>query len=216
MKVAILFITVVLLTQCGRHSENSDPSAKSTTSFNESDIVVHSQAMMDISVSGGQASIASITNSNPVSVVNAASSTMAVDSSKFKAPTITSSLLNFGTLSITALSDNDLNVCGAAKNTKCGNALLRMYTTGVAGAGLYNAIGAYGAPMTSTLTTPLTVGLNVAGAAVMQTLVIPAGKNVVALADFATKPLYTINFNFSNAGAGNYSTTVVLEYALAP
>lgn len=214
MKFIVTLIMLVMVFGCGKHNGNTPQ--KDTMSFNEDEVVVHSQAMMDISVSGGEASILSITNNTPVSVVNAASSTMTVDTSKFVAPKITSTSLSFGTLAISALSDNDLMVCGASKNQKCGTAMIRMYTTGVAGAGLWNNVGKYGAPMTSQLTTPLTVGLNVAGAAVMQSFTIAATKNVVSLADFSPKPTYTIKFDFSNAGAGSYATTVVIEYALAP
>jgi hypothetical protein len=69
--------------------------------------------------------------------------------------------------------------------------------------------------MTASLSSPLTVGLGAANAAVMQTISIAATKRVVRLSDFSPMPNYNIKFDFTDAGAGDYSTTIVLEYGLS-
>jgi hypothetical protein len=152
--------------------------------------------------------------SQPVSVTLASSTSMTIDNSKFTVPAISNAVLSFGSLLVNTLHDNNLNVCGTDGKTKCGTALLRAYTSGVAGAGLWNATDGYGAPITASLTNPLTVGLGAAGAAIMQTFAIPASKHVIQLKDFTATPSYAISVDFTLAGAGSYSTTLVIEYGL--
>jgi hypothetical protein len=113
--------------------------------------------------------------------------------------------------------DNNLNVCGTNGHTHCGTALIRMYTTGQPGAGLYNTTDQFGAPITAgPVTTLLPVGLGTSGAAVLQSISIPSHKHVVRLSDFSPAPNYAVQADFTDAGAGTYSTTLVVEYALAP
>jgi hypothetical protein len=60
-------------------------------------------------------------------------------------------------------------------------------------------------------------GLGSANAVIVQTLTgIPNNKNVIRHTDFSPTPTFNIDGDFTNAGAGSYSTTVVVEYALAP
>jgi hypothetical protein len=140
---------------------------------------------------------------------------MTLDNNSLIVPAISSQLLSFGSIKITDLLDNDLKVCGSNGKQKCGTALIRVYTTGVGGAGLYNTLDGYGAPILAGQTQLSPVGLNVSGAAVMQTIAIPNNKNVLRYSDFVN-PIYTVNIDFSNAGTGSYSTTLIVEYALAP
>ena len=213
MRYVVALIAVVL-TGCG--SEN-EPGPTDVLGFHEDDVVIRARAELQVNVSEGRFEIRGNQSSTlPVNVTLATNTAMVVDTSQFKIPTISNAPLEFGTLEVTSLTDNQLNVCGTGGTTKCTKALLRVYTTGVAGAGLWNTADAYGMPLTATLTTPKTVGLNVAGAAVMQQISLAASKHVVALADFSTAPKYAFKSDFSNAGAGSYSTTIVLEYALAP
>jgi hypothetical protein len=128
-------------------------------------------------------------------------------------------VVDFGYLAISGLSDNNLRVCGAAGNERCGTAQIRMYTTGVAGAGIWNDADAWGAPITAALEgteATGTVGLDVAGAVVLQSVAIPATTRVLRLSDITPAPRYNVKADFTDAGAGTYTTTLVLEYVLAP
>ena len=184
----------------------------------QSDIVVRSHATMEIIAGSalGKPNFATKNQPVPVSVTNAVQTTMTIDTTAFNPPAITNTVVDFGTIKVSGLTDNDLKVCGAAGNTKCGTAILRVYTSGAAGSGLYNAAEAYGVPMTASLTTPLNIGLGQAAAAVMQTFTIAATTHVVKLSDFTPTPNYGIKVDFTDAGSGTFATTLVIEYALAP
>jgi len=88
---------------------------------------------------------------------------------------------------------------------------------GADGAGLYNSADGYGAPISSGLqnSASYSIGLGPSGAATLQSFVIPANKNVLRLSDFSPTPVYQLAADFTNAGAGTYETTVVIEYLLA-
>lgn len=152
-----------------------------------------------------------------VSVVNSPSSTLALSTLNFNPPAITNANLDFGSLDVSALFDNNLDLCGDSGTDHCGTALIRIYTTGEAGAGMYNAHDDFGAPITVSQGGVIlsTVGLGSDNSSVTQAFSIPTTKHVVSLADFGS-PSYDIAVDFSNAGAGNYETTIVIEYALAP
>ncbi len=204
-------LAVVSMIGCGNKE-------KPIQDVEQNDIIVKSQAVMEISSDSpvGKPHFATKNQSVPVSVTNASQTTMTIDTSLFNVPAISNSLLDFGNIVISGLTDNDLKVCGIAGNQKCGTAIFRVYTTGTAGSGLYNADEGYGLPMTSGLTTPLSIGLGSGAAAVMQTISIPTSKHVVRLADFTPSPSYNIKVDFTDAGAGTFATTLVIEYALAP
>jgi hypothetical protein len=152
----------------------------------------------------------------PISVINAPNVSMTVNSSGLVLPPITNAPLSFGELSLSGLTDNNLRVCGNNGKTKCTTAVIRIYTTGTPKSGMWNADG-YGMPITASLGNGKTVdvGLDQAGAAVVQTVTIPSGKNVFRLSDFNVTPLYKIFSDFTEAGAGTYSTTLVVEYGLS-
>lgn len=208
MKLAVLVFSVLLLASCGSESL--------LDGLGPEQIVVKSRASFEVTTTTGAAtSLRAVSQTQPVTVTNAASANMTLNSTAFVPPTITNAVMNFGNLTISALEDNDLKVCGTSGNQKCGTALLRVYTTG-AGEGLFNAADSYGVPLTASLTTPLTIGLTAANAAVMQTFSIPPGKRVMHLSDFAVTPIYNVKADFTEAGAGSFTTTIVVEYALAP
>lgn len=197
---------LLLLTSCGQTEMNF-------LGLRPDEFVVRARSEFQVTVDTDRSN-ASVTQ--PASAALPAATTFTLDNSGFAAPTpMSNGVMNFGTLQVSGLFDNSLRVCGTGGNQKCGNALIRIFTTGVAGAGLFNAVDNFGAPLTATLTTtPLTVGLLVANAAVMQTLSIPANKSVVRLSDFSPAPVYTFRSDFTNAGAGSYTTNIVVEYAL--
>jgi hypothetical protein len=211
-------IAVVGLVGCGKRyppvANSGNPPLN--PQINEKDVVIRASSSLPVKVNhrGGK-KIFDASANQPVTVTNAAAVTMTLDNSNFTAPTITNDLLDFGYLALSALRDNSLRVCGPSGNTKCTKAFIRVYTTGVAGEGLYNAADGYGAPMTSSLTTPLSVGLGAANAAVMQSITIANSKRIVRLNDFTPTPNYNVKFDFTEAGAGDYSTTIVVEYGLS-
>ena len=97
--------------------------------------------------------------------------------------------------------------------------MIRTYTTGRAGPGVWNDEDAYGAPIAASMDPTLpggTVGLDPAGAYVLQSIAIPPSKHTIKLSDFTPAPRYNYKADFTEAGAGTYSTTLVVEYVLAP
>lgn len=159
-----------------------------------------------------------VNGSEPVTVTLGASTTGTFDNSGFVLPTMSNAVLQFGNLKFTALSDNDVDSCGAGGNQHCGTALFRMYTIPEptqTSPGFWNSVISYGAPISAGLpnTTFLPVGLNVAGAAILETYSIPASQHVVSFSDFSPAPTFEIEGDFTAAGAGLYNTTIVLEYA---
>ena len=206
-----LMVCAGFLSACGKQVNPLD-------GVRPDEYVVRARAEMQVTTDGaGRVMRSNVQQNQPVTVTLAAASSMTLDNSAFVVPTITNASMDFGRLKISALTDNNLKVCGAGGTTACGTALIRLFTTGVAGAGIFNAADNFGAPLTGALTTtPLNIGLLVANAAVTQTITIPATKKVVRLSDFTPTPSYNIKADFTNAGAGTYTTTIVVEYALAP
>lgn len=210
MKNSIWITMALVAVGCGRSNDGTPLMGT------PDDLVVRSRAEFTVTAGSGARSFrANVSQTQPVTVTNAAATSMTLDNSGFVPPTISNAMMDFGNLAISALSDNDLKVCGAGGNQKCGTALIRIFTTGTAGAGLFNSADNYGVPLTAALTTPLTIGLNAAAAAVMQTISIPANKRVVRLSDFSPTPSYNVKADFTDAGTGSFSTTIVVEYALA-
>ena len=191
-----LFLAAIL-TQCSRRIEAPSPQS-------EEPVIVQALATLPISMNPEASSFEEECGSR--------ATTFTVDTSQFKAPPISSAMLDFGYLQVSSLNDTSINVCGAAGNKKCTKAMLQLYTTGVGGAGIYNVADSYGSPLYSALTSPLVVGLNQANAAIMQSITISG--NRVRLSDFTPTPRYHITSDFTNAGKGTYQTTLVVEYAL--
>jgi hypothetical protein len=213
---------LVLVAGCGQ----SDPDTGNETGPeigkpDASGAVIKARAVYEVSSDGTSftgrqvQSVTNATASVPVTVTSASSASMSLSTTLFVVPPISTELLDFGFIQISGLNDNDLRVCGTNGNQKCGTASIRMYTTGTAGAGLYNSTDGYGAPIQAGQSTLATVGLGSANAATMQSISIASNKNVVKLSDF-TNPKYNVKVDFSNAGAGSYSTTMVVEYILSP
>jgi hypothetical protein len=233
--INILAISLALacLTACGQGFEAIDHHLSDEPPVmvpGPDNVVVKSRAVYFVSTENGQTVVKMISNfifplayaanptSVPISFVNAPNASMTVDTALFVAPALpVFDSASYGSLKITTLKDNNLKVCGVGGNTKCGTALIRMYTTGTAGAGLYNAADGYGATISAGLsTTRATVGLTSANSAVVQTYTIPANKNNIRETDFSPAVMqYNVDVDFSNAGAGTYTTTLVVEYGLA-
>jgi hypothetical protein len=186
--------------------------------INADTVVVKSLYMMHVkSSSAGILETMSNPTDVPVTVINAPDANMEVDRTKFVLPPIKSEPLTFGQLIVSSLRDNNLKVSGTNGKTKCTKAYIRIYTKGTAGAGMWNAADGYGAPITAALgmNAAQSVGLNQAGAAVVLQANVAANKNVFRLSDFGVAADFRIDSDFSNAGAGTYSTTLVVEYGLS-
>lgn len=143
------------------------------------------------------------------------SATFTVNTSALLAGSMTGDTLSFGSATVTALNDNNLKICGVSNNQKCTQSIVRIYTTTETVAGLVHDVDDYGLPVYADKTaTPTTsVGLGSANAAIVQTFTIPGNKNRVRLSNFPT-PTYNITADLENAGAGSYSMTLVIEYAV--
>ncbi|MGK5084779.1 hypothetical protein WDW37_15905 [Bdellovibrionota bacterium FG-1] len=196
------------------------PSLPTIDAVNPGDgVVVKARASFDArSGKGSFSALTAATGAQNVSVVNSPSTSMTIDASQWVIPNISMAILDFGVLALGDLKDNNLNLCGANGTTHCGTAMIRMYTTGQAGAGMWNGVDQFGAPISAGLVggAGASVGLNAAAAVVLQTATIAANKHVFKLADFAVAPKYDVKVDFTNAGAGTYATTIVIEFALAP
>lgn len=146
------------------------------------------------------------------------------DASELLPPvTIRNDILHFGHIALTAVTANDLTVCGVGGDEQCTRARIRTYTTGVAGAGFWNAVGGYGAPLSveqtivpfKSIEAYSIVGLGSANAAIMTTLDISL-LSTLTLNDFYPGAFgeYDFRSDFTNAGAGTYSTEIVMEVVL--
>ena len=212
--VPTLLAAVVAFTSCSKSpvDKTKEPGAL------KSDFVVKARFTADITSNGpGTMSVMANPTNIPVSVIVSPNATLTVDSSGFAVPPISEAILDFGDIALTDVRDNSLRVCGTDGKTKCTKAVIRMYTTGVAGAGIWNAADGYGAPLLAKLTggTVQTVGLGSANAVTVQSITIPNNKNNIRFSDFTQTPNYEIGADFTNAGAGSYSTTLVVEFGLS-
>ena len=203
------------------------PSAGDALSGSDDRFVVRSRALMNLSTVQDSAlakffqkllpSAYAASVSQSIVVTNAASVTMILDSSQFLVPSVSNKLLDFGSLAISTLSDNNLKVCGTGGKTQCGTAMIRIYTSGQAGAGVWNAADSYGVPLYSGLqnVNSSSIGLNAAGSVTVQSTGIASSDHVLTLSDFHETSRFQVQADFSNAGAGSYATTLVIEYVLS-
>jgi hypothetical protein len=209
----------VLMTGCGQSEK---------LSVEEANVVVKSKVIVQVGNTSDSLPHAA-TDTSGVTIINTPSATIKLDLSNFKGNPLTISngaMTNLGSAYITDLFDNNLKVCGPSGNQKCTKAFIRLYTTGAAGAGVYNSDIEYGAPLygglanfTATGSGLSLIGLGPENAAISQMYIIPSNRFIVTLANFAgttAVPLiYQFVADFSDAGAGTYRTTLVIEYGLA-
>ncbi len=157
------------------------------------------------------------TGATVVTYTNVASTNFTIDVANLGGvgATFSGDTLNLGYVSLSGLNDNNLKVCNPGGNTKCTQAVIRVYTTG-ATAGFVHQTDGYGLPVyAGTLNPSSQVGLNAGGSVQVQTYTIPAGKNRIRLTEFPS-PSYTVTSDFANAGVGTYGMTLVVEYVLFP
>lgn len=155
---------------------------------------------------------------NPITIINPSNVKFEIAGNAVTIPTITNGMLDLGKLTIGELFDNDLSVCGANGKTRCTRGYIQMYTTGTPGAGIWNKDGGYGMPMYANQTgaTRLVIGLGAANAAVVHEFSLSGVKGVLRLSDLPSPAVYEMKTDFTDAGAGTYSTNLVVEYGLLP
>lgn len=154
-----------------------------------------------------------------VTYVSIANTTFVVDTSTL-VPVLSgdANTLDLGSVTVTDLKTNQLKICGVGGNQKCTEAIIRVYTTELAGfagiSGFVNKDDSYGVDLFSGkgIADQLT-GLDAIGSVTVQSFVIVANDKKLSLADFPS-PTYLVEVDFSNAGAGNYEVTYVIELAL--
>jgi hypothetical protein len=206
------FLTALILTGCGQDEGTFHGGGNGRPPL---DYVTRARAEIEISIGPDRQIRFANPTSVPVSYVYAASATMTVDAAQL-VPALSGDTLDLGQVSITEIKDNNLKVCGGGENTRCTQALVLIYTTGTASAGMYNSVDGYGVPIAAGLVAAnAVVGLARANAAIVQTHAIQGNKNQFREEDFSAAPVYQIESDFSNAGAGSYSTVLVIEYGLS-
>lgn len=134
-----------------------------------------------------------------------------IDDAGFQTPAATDGLQSYGSLSVIRLRDNNLSVCGSGKE-RCTTAEIRVYTQDAGSDGLWNASDGYGLPISAG-------GKSVrygSGSAVVLGQADIRSLRTVTLANFTSDASLEIpvTVDFSGAGAGDYSATLVLEYIL--
>lgn len=219
-------VMAVLFGSCGSGKKSRDPGPVSgetkkeiapPQSTNNQEVVVRGRWTINVSSSGPRelraAGETSHGNSKQVMEGNVAEKVSFIVLNKNFVTPISDGLASYGSLDVSTLSDNSLRVCGADGVTRCTDALLRVYTTGTAGDGLWSQIEGVGLPITSG---SLKVGKDPAGAAVVATKKIDANARVIKLSDFTTATELKVPFvvNFTDSAAGTYGTTLVVEYIL--
>lgn len=211
--IFLLLLAIVCMSACGTETENLRNSGNIKW-------VVVTRSTLNVNINPELALTTwTTTNNDKTQVVNATLSptaNMTMSNANFAVPTMTSDLLSFGELDITALRDNNLKVCGSG-NQKCTAAAIRVYTTGQSGAGFWNNTDSYSAPLNvgvGSSPTYVSTGLNSAGAAYVEQITLAGNKNVVNLSDFSPAPNILVQGDFTNAGSGSYTTTINVEFVV--
>ena len=224
--ILVVSLTSMGLVNCGRKTAyelRGESSQNNPTPIGERGVdgaIVRARLTYPIEM--GSRSLSQLTQATsvgevPIQIQNAESVTSNLDVSQFIIPSISSSLLSFGSLSIEDLFDNKLRICGTSGKEKCTKAMIRIYTTG-GGAGLWNSADGYGAPLLVSQAGGIAstqVGYQVSGATVLQSLALDKSHNVLRNTDFTPAPTYQIQADLRNAGAGTYEASLVVEYVLA-
>jgi hypothetical protein len=227
MKRIIASFVLLALTGCGAaHTTKALPAPAALDTPDASGAVIHAQLTVPIKMGSSQLSLmnlfiprvyANVSIDESITTYLSASTAFSLDTSQFDVPLNPTpfEVNDFGFLRVAVLKDNNINVCGDNGHTHCGTALIRAYTLGTDGAGLWNSADHYGAPISAGQTQLLPVGLSILDSAILQDATISPAGHVVTLANFPNAK-YDVQVDFSNAGTGTYSTTLVIEYVLAP
>lgn len=207
---------LVFLAACGNRGVDNQPNYKplppGVTHVNPEELVILGTASFKVDLSQKMK-----LSSYPVTVTITENASLAIDTSQFVVPVMVNELLSFGNIQVTSVFTNSLKKCGPGGNIKCTKALLRIYTTGTAGAGFWNTTDSYGAQIYAGLAGSLqAIPLGQSLAITAEQYTIPANRNSVRLTDFVPPPVFIFQGDFTDAGVGSYSTTINIDFALAP
>jgi len=213
MKAFLGLALALALSACS--SKDTDPSSE-VAPPNRPEVVGDSIVRGTATVTVGNGDLSALeTGTTTVEYSNAASVNFKIDASALVAGRMTGNTLSLGQVTVSELNDNDLKICGTNGKTKCTKAIIRIYTTG-ATAGFVNTSEEpnYGVPVYASGLNPTTALILGSPGVTTQQISFHSNVHILNLSDFAT-PSYDITADFNNAGAGNYTMTLVVEYALA-
>jgi len=155
-----------------------------------------------------------------ITYTNAASSNFVLTSGSILSSPVLSldgQTLSFGSITIGSLDDNKLKVCGSIESeavsgsSKCNTAVIRVYAVSGNPDGVFcNTTESYCVPMK---VNGNVFGIGVANANTTITHTIPNNINRLQKNQLSTTT-WPLDVDTTNAGEGNYSVTVVIEYAL--
>jgi hypothetical protein len=155
-----------------------------------------------------------------ITYTNAVSSSFSLTSGSIStSPTLSIDglTLDFGAVSLFNLDDNKLKVCGGTGTqagvgtTKCNTAIVRVYASSGDANGVFcNSADAYCVPMK---VNGNVFGVGAANAQNVSTYTIPTTTNRLLKSQLGTTS-WPLVVDMTNAGAGSYSATIIVEYVL--
>jgi hypothetical protein len=211
----VLSVVCVLAAGCGAQNLDSpnDNTHQDVPNLSPDGGVVRGH--WEVPVGTGDSALSSSMAANsptiPITGVVSPNVTFTLSTSSFSTPTNIAGVASYGTLKVTDLSDNNLRVCGSNGKSKCLAAAIRIYSTG-GGAGLWNSDEG-GLPI---LTGSATVGYTQSAPTFLKAIAVASNMKVVKLSSFVSGSTLDIpiSVDFTDAAAGTYSATLVVEYVL--
>lgn len=228
MRIFSVLVIALALSACGRETSRTGPGPIPEPGPRADNSVVRGIAVFTIESEQASAvsklmhdfnnlfmlqSAFASTATTTVTYNNAAAVIFTVNTTNLVPGSFSGLNLNLGSFNITALKDNDTEVCGPLNDQQCANAYLRVYTTGSL-PGFVNTSHSpqYSTPLyTSGESALVPMVLNSPGTNIKSVLGMAPTKHVVNLVDFVTTS-YTVKTDFTNGGYGSYSATYVIEY----
>jgi len=214
-RIALFALLLGVLASCGGPSmidRRSPNNPNIPQQVDQDAVVVIAVASFEVNVNPAEL----YATSKVVNITLSPNTQFSIDTTAFVVPTPANELLSFGNLTVNVAFTNQLKLCGTGGHQKCTKALLQMYTSGVAGAGFWNTVDGYGAPMTAGLAGELqTINLSQASAVTLESWTIPSNRNTLRLSDFTPAPVFLVSGDFTDAGEGAYSTTINVALALS-
>jgi hypothetical protein len=186
--IACLYSFSSMMLSCGT-SDDSGLTAKDLK-----DMIVKSRVTIELGNSTSPSTLpnGSTSQGTSVNITNSASTFVTTDQSGFLGNPLTinqNAVTNLGNIKITEIFDNNLKVCGPSGDKKCTTAIIRVYTTGTAKAGIYSSSLDYGAPFYGGVLNPLLgllpIGLGSENAVIAQSITIANSKHVIVKSDFS-------------------------------
>ena len=216
-RVAVLL--ALLMASCGG-VERVDKRTYRTG--NTTDWKVIDRAVVSAQITTDYSSMAAVINASTTTVVTytvAEAKTFNLDLAALVPAEINDGdTLSFGTIEVDNLKVNKLKQCGPGDDQKCTSAIVRVYTEEVVGfpgiSGMVNKDEGYSVPINAGEGSPSeSVGLTDTNAAIVDSYTIPANDRKLRPNDF-NGMTYVLESDFSNAGAGDYEATIVIELAV--